>query len=299
MKALKRLLGVLVIIAGILGLTLSLAGLIAVWAVKPTLATSFNSILATLNSSVSNSQEAMQITGEALGATVDSVDALSILLGTTATTIEDTRPVLDEVNNMMGSTLPSTVESATESLQTAQQAAEVLDSAIKSLDSFRTVLSGVPIVGSFVEPPDQAYNPEKPLAVSLGELASSLEGLPDTFTDMSTNLNSAGDNLDRIQSSLTTMSNSVGLISQSLSGYHSLIAQSQSSMENLKSRLTSIQNNLNKFLNGAAIVLSLFLLWLLAAQVVILSYGWELYQGTAGRMAAEPSQQDEGGGSNG
>jgi hypothetical protein len=33
-----------------------------------------------------------------------------------------------------------------------------------------------------------------------------------------------------------------------------------------------------------AIVLSLFFAWLLAAQVVILSQGWELYQGTAGRM---------------
>jgi hypothetical protein len=40
-----------------------------------------------------------------------------------------------------------------------------------------------------------------------------------------------------------------------------------------------------------ALVLSLFFLWLLAAQVVILSQGWELYQGTAGRMegaAPEP-----------
>jgi len=37
-------------------------------------------------------------------------------------------------------------------------------------------------------------------------------------------------------------------------------------------------------LNGAAIVVSLFFLWLLAAQVVIFSQGWEPFQGTAGRM---------------
>ena len=29
---------------------------------------------------------------------------------------------------------------------------------------------------------------------------------------------------------------------------------------------------------------TLFLVWLLAAQVVILSQGWELYQGTADRL---------------
>ena len=33
-----------------------------------------------------------------------------------------------------------------------------------------------------------------------------------------------------------------------------------------------------------ALVFTLFFLWLLAAQVVIFSQGWELYQGTAGRM---------------
>jgi len=32
------------------------------------------------------------------------------------------------------------------------------------------------------------------------------------------------------------------------------------------------------------IVLSVFFLWLLAAQIVILSQGWELFQGTADRM---------------
>ena len=31
-----------------------------------------------------------------------------------------------------------------------------------------------------------------------------------------------------------------------------------------------------------------FFVWLLAAQVVILSQGWELYQGTAGRIESQP-----------
>jgi hypothetical protein len=55
-------------------------------------------------------------------------------------------------------------------------------------------------------------------------------------------------------------------------------------MENLISVLTNVQNNLTTILNGVAIVFSIFFLWLLAAQVVILSQGWELYQGTADRM---------------
>jgi methyl-accepting chemotaxis protein len=284
MKSLRRLLGVFVMIAGILGLLLSLAGLVSVWGVKPTVEGYINSTILTLDNSISTSQKAMEVTGQALGETVTSINALSDMLRTTATTVEETQPVLDQINTMMGETVPSTLQSASDSLKTAQQAAVVLDSAIKSLDSFRAILSATPLLGAFVELPKEAYNPKVPLASSLGELATTLETLPKTFTDMSSNLDKADNNMASIQGNLTTMSDSVGLISKSLSEYEAMVGQSQSSMDNLKSMLTNIQANLTNIVNVVAIVMSLFLLWLLAAQVVILSQGWELYQGTADRM---------------
>jgi hypothetical protein len=284
MKPLRRILGIFVMIAGILGLVLSLAGLAGVWVAKPTVAVYASATIDTLNVSVTTSQDVMKITGEALGATIDSVDALSTMLGTTAATVEDTKPVLEQINTIMSDTLPSSLGAATDSLKTAQQAAEVLESTIQSLDAFRFLLSGTPLLGDMIGQPGQSYNPEKPLADTLGELAVNLEGLPDTFIEMSVNLNSTGANLDTIQSNLVTMSDSIGFISISLVEYQTMITQSQSSMDNLKAILTNIQNNLPAILNGVAVVLGLFFIWLLAAQVVIFSQGLELYRGTAGRM---------------
>ena len=68
MKVMRRILGVLVMSAGILGLVLSLTGLVGVWVVKPTVAEYANATIVTLNDSVSTSQQAMEITGQALGA---------------------------------------------------------------------------------------------------------------------------------------------------------------------------------------------------------------------------------------
>jgi hypothetical protein len=210
------------------------------------------------------------------------------MLGTTAATVEDTKPMFEQINLIMGETLPTTLESATDSLNTAQEAAVVLDSAIKSLDTFRFLLSSTPLLGAMVEQPTQAYNPEVPLADSLGELASTLGDLPDTFVEMSTSLDMADDNLELIQDNLITMSDSVAFISSSLGEYKSMVSQSRSSMDNLTALLTNIQNNLDTILNGVAIAFSTFFFWLLVAQVVILSQGWELYQGTAGRMEGAP-----------
>lgn len=284
MSFIRRVLGLLVMLAGIVGLLLSLAGLAAVWVAKPTVTTYARSTLDTLNKSITTSQNVMEITRQALGATIDSVDALSAMLGTTAATVEDTQPILDQVQGILSTTLPSTLKAATDSLYTTQEAARVLESTIQSLDAFRLMLSTTPLLGDVVGQMGEPYNPEKPLADSLGELASNLEDLPDTFVEMSANLDTTDENLKSIQGNLITMSNSVGLISSSLGEYQKMIVQSKSSMDDLKSLLTDIQSNLPTILSWGAIVLTLFFAWLLAAQVVILSQGWELYRGTADRM---------------
>ena len=284
MVFLRKLLGILVIIAGILGLVLSLVGLVGVWASRPTIASFVDTTIQTLDSSITISQDTMKITAEALGATVDSVDALSVMLAATAMSIEDSQPVLSNLNEFMGVQLPATMEAASNSLLAAQRGADVLDSAIRSLDSFRSVISAVPLVGAFVEQPAQAYDPEVPLSESLGEIASQLKSLPDMFIEMSADMDKADDNLVTIQTSLVTMSDSVKTISSSLGEYEAMVIQSKSSMDNLKAMLTNFQNNLDNILNTTAIVFSLVFFWLLAAQVVILSQGWELFQGTAGRM---------------
>jgi hypothetical protein len=284
MKIIRRILGVLVMIAGILGLGISLAGLIAVWVAKPTVTTFANTTIDTLSESVTTSQNVMEISGQALVATVDSLDALSTMLSTTATTVDNTTPMLMDINTIMSDTVPSTLEAATSSLYTAQEAAQVLESTIKSLDAFRFMLSATPLLGNLVGQTGESYNPEKPLADSLGELAASLETLPNTFIEMSTKLSTADDNMGSIQENLVTMSDGVGVISSSLGEYEKMVVQSQSSMDNITSLLSNIQSNLATIVNGVAIVLTLFFLWLLAAQAVILSQGWELYQGTADRM---------------
>jgi hypothetical protein len=274
-------------------LVLSTAGLVMVWVAKPTVSVYASTTIDTLNDSVVTSQSVMQTTGRALGATINSVDALSTMLSTTAATVEDTKPVLEEFDIIMASTLPATLEATADSLYTAQEAARVLEDAIESLEAFRSLLSSAPLVGSLVPQSVESYNPERSLADSLGELASNLEGLPDTFVQVSANLSTTDEKLVVVQESLVTMSGSVERISSSLSDYESMIVQSRSSMDDLTSILKNIQDNLATILNGVAIALSLFFAWLLAAQVVILSQGWELYQGTAGRLESDVESASE------
>ena len=290
MAILRRLLGIFVMIAGIIGLALSLAGLAGLWMARPMVTASIDATVATLSNSVDISQETLVITDEALGATVASLEALSEMLGATAATVEDTQPVITQLNSLMGETLPTTLEAAGDSLEAAAAAAQSLESAIQSFDTFRAVLGTAPLLSAFMPASHQPYNPEKPLAESLDELSASLEDMPATFEDISVNVEKAGGNLDLVKSNLDTMSQSVIMISTGLEQYQAMIGESQASMDNLESMITGVHSNLPRILNVATIVIGLFLAWLLAAQVVIFSQGWELYHGTAGRMEG-PAQE--------
>lgn len=293
MSVLRRILGVLVMLAGVLGLLLSAAGLAGVWIVKPTLETYVASTIDTLNSTIVTSKSVVDTTSTALGATVDSVDALSAMLGTTGDTLEDTKPVLEKFDAIMTTTLPATLKATTDSLYTAQEAAGILESTIVQLDAFRFLLAGTPMIGDLLPPAGEPYSPDVPLAASLGELATNIEGLPDTFQAISTDLSTTDEKLASVQDNLYTMSDSVALISSSLSEYERMVVQSKGSMDNLAGILTSVQTNLPNILNIGAIVLTLLFSWLLAAQVVILSQGWELFQGTADSMAGGEDESDE------
>lgn len=290
MSILRRLLGILVMLAGMIGLVLAVAGLVGVWRAKPAVVDYATSTLDTLQGSITTSQEVMVVTEDALGATVGSLEALSVMLTSTAASVDDTAPALDRVNVMMSTNLPAILEAANESLRAAQQAAVVLDSTVRSLEAFQLAMGAVPLLSGLVEAPEEFYNPEIPLDQSLGEVADNLESLPEMFVDISADLDRADDNLATVQSSLETMSTNVDFIAGSLEEYQVMVRQSQTSMGNLSPILTDLQGNLPAIVNGAVIVLTVFLVWLLAIQVVVLTQGWELFQGTAGRMEGDEDE---------
>jgi methyl-accepting chemotaxis protein len=264
-------------IAGLIGLLLSISGLIGILIVRPGLQSAAKKTIETIYTSIDSSQQVMNITGETLTATVETVEILSSMLATTAQTMDDTRLILDQVNSVSGTTLPETLEAAITSLKSAEQSAASLDAAITSFETFRSIIGSTPLLSSLVPKSTSKYDPEKPLAESLGELAESLEGMPDTFIEMSENIEHADDNLARIQDDLTNMSESVGAIADGLKEYDEMVSESESSLEELKILVGSFRANLTAILNGLTITFGLFFLWLLAAQVVIFSQGWELY----------------------
>lgn len=284
MNLIRRIFGIFVMLAGLVGLLLSLAGLAGLWMARPGVNASLQNSIRTLYASADNSQKTLAITNRALEASVKSVDALAEMLATTRQIVDDTQPVLGQVNTIMGTDLPASFEAAGQSLTAAQDAAASLESAIKSFEAFQQAMAGVPLVSGLLPQNPVTYDPEVPLSDSLGDLSASIEDMPASFENMSTGLDNADDNLELVKANLEVMSTNVTGISANLQEYQAMVDESSASMGDLKTMLGGWQANLPYYLDMTALILALFLLWLLAAQIVIFSQGWELFMGTTNRM---------------
>lgn len=284
MIRLRSYLGIFVMSAGVLGLILSLTGLVGILIVRPGFITGVNSTVDILYSSVDTSLKAMEITNETLTATANSVDGLAEMLTSTVTTVDDASLVLDQLNEITGEKLPETLDAASTSLKAAEQAAKSLEGAIKSFEGFQKIVSAIPLLNAFVPKSSTTYLPEKPLAESLGEMSSSLEEIPVILTGMSKDIRNAESNLNTVQDNMKAITENVILIADGFREYKSIIKESISSLEQMKTMLETARENSQKAINWFTFFVILFFIWLLAAQVVILSHGWELFNRKTNRL---------------
>ncbi len=281
-RRINQILAVVIIITGVLGMVLGAAGVTGTWVLRPGVYQGLDSTLTTVETAIETGLNVLEVTDQALSATVNSLEAVETMIDATADIVAKTKPILDKVNDVVGNALPATLGAAKSSLEIAQNGARVIGNAIESLEKFRENLSEVPLIGDLIgsEKDGEAVNNDKPLHESLGEVVSSLEVIPGSLEEMSGNLEQADDQLGGMEASLTNMADNVREIITSLEEYQEMIDQAGESLQQTLDLLLRVHENLNTILILVAVFLTLFFLWLIAVQVVILLKGWEMWRST-------------------
>ncbi len=98
MGALRRIIGVLVMIAGVIGLVLSLAGLVGLFAARPRLAASARAAITTFSSAVEFQPVSNGITGQALGGASPVWMPFPVRWRPRQESVQETQPVIIQVN---------------------------------------------------------------------------------------------------------------------------------------------------------------------------------------------------------
>src|SRR5512135_886161 len=161
---LKRTLGLVLVIFSIISLIISAGGVIALWGLRPAITTALQDTATLISETLATTQKALAVADSALQNATDTMKVLSGSIDSLANSIGSTQDALSSVTALVKQDLPKTIEAARTALTSAQDTARVVDN----------FLSGI----SRIQFLNINYNPDVPLASSIGRISDSLGGLP-------------------------------------------------------------------------------------------------------------------------
>ncbi|MHB8857788.1 MAG: hypothetical protein ACYC6K_14350 [Bellilinea sp.] len=258
----SRITGLALIIAAVMGLGLSLAGLIFLGRFSSRISTNLLSTLKYLD-------RALAITSDGLETAESSLKAADSALGSLVSTLDGVNeslqgmdPTLTALSTLLGKGLPETIKATQDSLDSAQTSA-------KNIDNVLTSLSRIPFLGTLV------YNPEVPLNETLGDISDSLDAIPRSLRDAKSGLDAADKNLATITSDLGNVAQSTDQIDLSIADALLVIDEYQTLVADMQKRTKDLRQELPGQLRLASLAAALLLIWLAITQIGLLAQGVE------------------------
>ena len=262
-RILTRLIGTVLILAGITGLLFSAAGLIILVRVQKDAEAAIAEQLDLVDRALSATSGGLAVADGSLTQAVGTVTSLKTTLASVGTTVNGAVPTFDALASLLGEKLPATVEGAQKTLTSAATSA-------RSIDEIMATVSAIPFLGP------GKYNPDVPLSQGLTQLSASLDGIPEALRAAEGGLSTTSMSLQGLQGQFGDMAASVGQIATSLDEGRAVLKQYQGVTSELQAAISAIRSSLAGWLQWLRLGLSLLLIWLGIAQFALITQGWEL-----------------------
>jgi hypothetical protein len=273
----KRLLGVILFLVGIIGVVLAFAGIYFGLSAIDQIGVGLNGGLELVLESMTTIQDTVTLTKTAVTEVGNSIQTVEKTAADMSTTIGDTGPLVDQMSVVIAQEIPNSVEAIQASLIPAAEVAKQMDSTLLALSAFSLDQSILGFPLQFDLGID--YQPEEPLDEALLGIGSSLDGVAGGLRDLaplmatnSSNVSLMSDNVALIAKDIATINTVVADINPLLDQYAAIFTQ-------LETALMQVQTDLSNYLQIAKIVLIVLMLWLAVMQTTAVVLGYEMMTG--------------------
>jgi hypothetical protein len=282
----RRIIGMTFIVAAIIGLIFSLAGVIFVWAVKEPITQNLVSTIDLIETTLEATGSGLMVADDTLTQAMADLGILEDTIQTASKSLEDSVPMVEMLSNLTSGSLPEAIEATQTGLETAQDAA-------RSIESTLRLITSIPFL------PIESYAPDVSFTDALEDVATSLEPIPDALLTMEDTLNTTKGNLVLIAAQVRIISRNIGELRNSLYQMQLIIDQYQDVITTLEDRVETFRVNLSTIINVAAVLFTIIFIWLGIAQLGLLTQGLERVdwparqEDKADKIKAEIAEEDE------
>lgn len=258
----RKIIGTTFIIASIIGLILSAAGIVLVWVVREPLTTNLVNTIDLVSTTLEATSSGLSAVDETLSSTILNISTLESTIETASKSVDESVPMVESISGLLSGNLPAAIEATQTGLTTLQDAAGTIESTMQ-------LLTSIPFI------PIDKYAPEVAFTDALEDISGNLDPISQSLVEMESTLNTTQGNMNEIAAELGDISQNISDLNRSLSDIQSVIEQYQEVITTAQEKVDSIQTNLGMIITVTAWIFTIIFIWLGIAQLGLLTQGLE------------------------
>lgn len=273
----KRLIGAVMLLSGLLGLGVSAGGIMVGRQVVDNITTQLQFALVSSSENLETTKETLLLSKTTL---VDVYNGLSTVEQTAqnaSVTIYQTGPLLDQVSQIASQDVPDSLDTVQAALPNIAEVATNIDSALKTIDAFQFNQSILGFPLQFDLGID--YNPPAPIEDSINQMSVSLDELSTGFRSLEQNITVSNQNLQTLSQNVLTISQDLQTVNQRLAQFAPLIDDYVKLINTIQDSLAQAQTRVADQMEMVKLGITVLMVWIGLAQVVPLYFGWQFLTG--------------------
>ena len=273
----RKLIGFLLLLIGVVGVALSIAGVYFSDQIVSALGDGLDSTLKLTADSLVTVEDTLALAQTTVGDVNAGLDTVGVTADDLAKTLDDTRPLLDQITQVATEDVPGNIEAIQATIPNMAEVAGVIDDTLITLNAFKIEESILGIDLNYDLGVD--YQPTVPFDETITALGSSLDGMPDQLRSLQPNIETASDNLAVVSKDIYAIADDLAVINGRIAEVEPLLGDYIGIVGDINGAVITTREQVNTQLKTVSLALKIGLVWLGLMQFAILYLGWDLIIG--------------------
>lgn len=273
----RKLIGFLLLLIGLVGVALSIAGVYFSDQLVAALGGGLDSTLKLTADSLVTVEDTLELAQTTVGDVNAGLDTVGVTADDLAKTLADTRPLLDQVSQVATEDVPGNIEAMQATIPNMAEVAGVIDDTLITLNAFKIEESILGVDINYDLGVD--YQPTVPFDETVLALGSSLDGMPDQLRSLQPDIETASDNLAVVSDDIYAIADDLAVINGRIAEVEPLLGDYIGIVGDINGAVTTTREQVNTQLKTVSLALKIGLVWLGLMQFAILYLGWDLIIG--------------------
>jgi uncharacterized phage infection (PIP) family protein YhgE len=285
MAVLRRIIGLMMILIGVLGVVMSIAITRSVQQMMDNIGQGIDQSLVRTSETLDTVSDTLALTKTTVGQVETSLATVEETADNLGQTISQTRPLLEQISAVASEDVPEGIEQFQASIPDMAEAAGAIDTTLRTLNDFRidTSILGVPIEYDL----GVNYDPEQPFDETVNNIGASLEDIPPRLRSLRIYINVADDNLDEASQNLFEISDNLAEINSSVGDFEPLLDEYSQSVTETNDLIRQARTSTARQVASIKNTLTLIFIWFGLTQIAPIYLGLELALGARKAVVVE------------